>query len=96
MKLDQAYLDVYRYKEPVKILFILSFFKRVDQVLPQICTASAEVNMKHVLKHMKYRSAVTYETLSISLGNECMAGRGNTFKPCIFPFIYRGRLVKLC
>ena len=32
---------------------------------------------------------------STSLGDECMAGRGNTFKTCIFPFIYKGRLVNV-
>ena len=39
---------------------------RVDRILPQICTASAQVNMKHMLKRMQYRFAVIYETLSIT------------------------------
>ena len=38
---------------------------RVSQNLPQICTESAEVNMKHALKQMQYRFVVIYETLSI-------------------------------
>ena len=38
---------------------------RVDCIIPQICTASAEVNLKHVLKQMQYRFAVIYGTLSI-------------------------------
>ena len=33
-------------------------------ILPQICTASAEVNMKHALKEMQCRIAVIYGTLS--------------------------------
>ena len=37
---------------------------RVDRKLPQICTASAQVNMKRVLMLMQYRFAVIYETLS--------------------------------
>ena len=36
---------------------------RVDRILPQIFTASDYVNMKHVLKQMQYRFAVSYETL---------------------------------
>ena len=34
------------------------------QTLPQICTASAQANIKHVPKLMQYRFAVIYETLS--------------------------------
>ena len=37
----------------------------VSQNLPQICTASAQANMKHALKQMQYRFAVIYETPSI-------------------------------
>ena len=36
----------------------------LDRILPQICTASAYLNMKHVLQHMQYGFAVIYETLS--------------------------------
>ena len=41
------------------------YMYRVDRILPQICTASAEVNMKHVLRQMQYKFAVIYGTHSI-------------------------------
>ena len=36
--------------------------RRGDRILPQVCTASAVVNMKHVLKQMQSRFAVIYGT----------------------------------
>ena len=39
---------------------------RVDRILPQICTASAKVNMKHALTQMQYRIAIINVTLSFT------------------------------
>ena len=39
----------------------------MSQNLPQICTVSAQVYRKSVLKQMQYRFAVTFGTLSIRL-----------------------------
>jgi len=36
----------------------------VSQNLPKICPASAQANMKHVLKQMQYRFTLIYEALS--------------------------------
>ena len=44
----------------------------LDRILPQICTASAYLNMKHVLQHMQYGFAVIYGTLiTLSLEFNC-------------------------
>ena len=40
------------------------------RILPQICNEPDEENMKHVLKQMQYRFAVTYETLSMYVFSE--------------------------
>ena len=40
------------------------FMYSLDRILPQICSASAKVNIKHVLKQMQYRFAEMNETLS--------------------------------
>ena len=39
------------------------------QTLPQICTASAQANIKHGPKLMQYRFAVIYETVVYLLQN---------------------------
>ena len=36
----------------------------MDRILAQICTASTQANMNHLLRQMQYRFAVIYETLS--------------------------------
>ena len=48
----------FKYNQKYRIYY------RVDRILPQICTASAQVNMKHALTQMQYRFAIVYLTLS--------------------------------
>ena len=60
------YLRVFDEFKPKEIAWRQTY--RMDRILPQICTAAAEVNMKHVLKQMQYRFAVIYGTLS-SIGD---------------------------
>ena len=65
----------YKLKNRLSYLFYLFSSKaaesyRVDRILPQICNEPDEENMKHVLKQMQYRFAVTYETLSMYVFSE--------------------------
>ena len=53
---------------------------RVDRILPKICTTSAEVNIKHVLKQMQYRFVVTYEALSRSTLKNQVYSEKNMFE----------------
>ena len=46
------------------------------------------------MTHKNIKVNLDIESSDKSLGDKCMANRGKTFKPCIFPFIHNNRLVK--